>query len=102
MDPCGARISPASLRRARKSSSFTLANAIAYVEWQSMKPKGIIALFEKAAQEGSRLAHVNIALVHLQGGRVEQATAALRRANELGAFDRDPELKARVSKVIEP
>lgn len=75
-------------------------NALAYIEWRSANPEAIITLFEKAAEAGSHLAHVNLSLIHLKEGRLEKGLHHLRSASDGGAFAPIPALQKFVDDLL--
>lgn len=77
-------------------------NALAIVEWADSKPEvtTLLALFEKAAGEGSPKAYLNLALLHLREGRKEEGFTALKKGLEMGALDDNPQLKETLTRAL--
>lgn len=78
---------------AKDPNSGILLNGYTCVEQALGVKEGLIPLFEKAGALGSSFAFVNLAIVHLEAGRLEPALQALQKAELGGAFNRAPEIK---------
>lgn len=92
----------ARLQKEMADHKARIMNALAIVEWAESKPEvtTLLALFEKAAEEGSKKAYLNIALLHLREARKEEGFAALKTALDLGALDDNPQLKETLSRAL--
>ncbi len=87
-----------------KSPQFrgAILNALAYIEWKTSNPPGIEKLFEKALNEGSGLAGLNLAFIQLQQMRIDEGVASLKAALDKGALEAFPDLKANVVALVSP
>jgi tetratricopeptide (TPR) repeat protein len=74
----------------KEPNSPRILNALAVIEQMSgTDPVTLSVLYEKALGAGSGLAGANLALLHLNGGRLEKGTEALKQADAAKVFSGD-------------
>jgi hypothetical protein len=73
-----------------------------YAITESKKSERTSALFATAGEKGSKAAWANLALYHFRGARLGPATEALKKAQEAGAFQDQPEVNKLAMEFIKP